>query len=108
MNVLSPFQFPFSDSVSAIQFQRFIPTPFCRRNVHVLLAKRTCFAGQTYTFCQPNVYVWSVKQRVKTFAPNSCLQMIVISLDIVKLANLENPYQLPKPRCVDNLREPQK
>ena len=26
-SVLSPFQFPFSVSVSAIQFQRFIPTP---------------------------------------------------------------------------------
>ena len=43
LSVLSPFQFPFSVSVSAIQFQRFIPTPlppvnfnfeFCYRGKH--------------------------------------------------------------------------
>ena len=31
-SVLSPFQFPLSVSVSAIQFQRFIPTPFHFQN----------------------------------------------------------------------------
>ena len=46
-------------------------------NVHVSPAKRTCFACQTYMFRLPNVHVLGVKQRVKKFAPNGCLQMVI-------------------------------
>ena len=31
-------------------------------------------------FCLSNVHVYSVKQRVKKFAPNGCLQMVITGL----------------------------
>ena len=47
-------------------------------NVHVSPTKRICFACQTCMFRLPNVYVLGVKQRVKKFAPNGCLQMVIM------------------------------
>ena len=51
-------------------------------NVHVSPAKRTCFACQTRMFRLPNVHVLGVKQRVKKFAPNGCLQMVITNVEI--------------------------
>ena len=46
-SVLSPFQFPFSVSVSAIQFQRFIPTPTKHRKHRSFQSwLRSCYENQ--------------------------------------------------------------
>ena len=63
-------------------------------NVHVSPAKRTRFACQTSTFRLPNVHVLGVKQRVKKFAPNGCLQM-----ELIKLFGLTGTFsQILRPR----------